>query len=144
MKNEIIYIAVENEGTKVWRPMFAEKLDDETYKINVNNDYDPTDEKLKFLTWRNCVMQNTIIVSWKSVSCSQKIVRNIESLPITAVLRNCWFSVFSSHYFHNFVYVSRKYSAHNSATDAKRRMLAVIAIRKSRKIWRFLLIWTTQ
>ena len=63
LKNEIIYIAVENEGTKVWRPMFAEKLDDETYKINVNNDYDPTDEKLKFLTWRNCVMQNTIIVS---------------------------------------------------------------------------------
>ena len=63
MKNEIIYIAVENEGTKVWRPMFAEKLDDETYKINVNNDYDPMDEKLKFLPSETFVMQNTIIVS---------------------------------------------------------------------------------
>ena len=71
LKNEIIYIAVENEVTKVWRPMFAEKLDDETYKINVNNDYDPTDEKLKFLLGET-VLSKTQLLSHENVLVAVK------------------------------------------------------------------------
>ena len=37
-----------NEGTQVWRPMEAEKLKENIYKIESYPTYDPIDEELKF------------------------------------------------------------------------------------------------
>ncbi len=48
MKREIIYIEILNEGTKVWRPMWAEEISPFCYLIKSFHDYEPSDEELKF------------------------------------------------------------------------------------------------
>ena len=49
MEIEKIYVELKNEGTKVWRPVFAEKLHNGIYKINENLDINFEDEELEFL-----------------------------------------------------------------------------------------------
>lgn len=49
MEFERIYVALKNEGTKVWRPIFAEKLGENIYKLKENFEYDSEDEELEFL-----------------------------------------------------------------------------------------------
>lgn len=49
MKTETIYIYLLDEGTDVWRPVEAENLGDNRYRIiSINND--PEDEKWEFQT----------------------------------------------------------------------------------------------
>lgn len=49
MEFKIIYVALKNEGTKVWRPILAEKLEENIYKIKGYFEYDSEDEELEFL-----------------------------------------------------------------------------------------------
>lgn len=49
MKFEEIYVALKNEGTDVWRPVFAEKIENGVYKIDENFVYNSEDEELEFL-----------------------------------------------------------------------------------------------
>jgi hypothetical protein len=46
---EIIYVALLNEGTDVWRPTTGEKIGDDVFKILATPDYDPDDEQWEFL-----------------------------------------------------------------------------------------------
>jgi len=50
LNEEIIYIPIDDEGTEVWRPMWADRIDDLTYHIKSFPSYDPTDENLRFKT----------------------------------------------------------------------------------------------
>jgi hypothetical protein len=47
---EIIYVAIKNEYPAVWRPMWAERIEELTYRINSYSDYDPELEDLEFVT----------------------------------------------------------------------------------------------
>ena len=47
---EIIYVALINEGTKVWRPMWADNLEGNEYRIKSYPTFDPLDEELQFTT----------------------------------------------------------------------------------------------
>jgi hypothetical protein len=48
IEEEIIYVQLLNEGTQVWRPMWAEKLEENVYLLKSFVDHDPTDEELEF------------------------------------------------------------------------------------------------
>ncbi len=48
IEEEIIYVQLLNEGTQVWRPMWAEKLEENVYLLKSFIDHDPTDEELEF------------------------------------------------------------------------------------------------
>lgn len=50
INEEIVYVALTNEGTKVWRPMWAENLEESVYCIKSYLTYDPLDEELQFTT----------------------------------------------------------------------------------------------
>ena len=46
---EIIYVQLLNEGTKVYRPISARKISDETYVIEKQDLFNPKDEFWEFL-----------------------------------------------------------------------------------------------
>jgi len=48
LNEEIIYVLITNEAVDVWRPMWADKIEDGIYKIKSFANYDPTDEELQF------------------------------------------------------------------------------------------------
>lgn len=48
LNEEIIYVPMINEGIEVWRPMWADNIKDNVYKLKSFSNYDPTDEVLKF------------------------------------------------------------------------------------------------
>jgi hypothetical protein len=50
LNEEIIYVLITNDGVDVWRPIWADKLEDGIYKLKSFPDYDPTDEELQFKT----------------------------------------------------------------------------------------------
>jgi hypothetical protein len=50
INEEIIYVALTNEGTKVWRPMWADNLEEYVYRIKSNSNFDSLDEDLQFTT----------------------------------------------------------------------------------------------
>ena len=50
INEEIIYVTLTNEGTKVWRPMWADYLEENVYCIKSYPNYDPLDEELQFTT----------------------------------------------------------------------------------------------
>jgi len=50
INEEIIYVALTNEGTKVWRPMWADNLEGNVYRIKSYPTFDPLDEELQFTT----------------------------------------------------------------------------------------------
>ncbi|HNE47016.1 MAG TPA: hypothetical protein PK511_10750 [Chitinophagales bacterium] len=60
MEFKKIYVALKNEGTKVWRPILAEKLEENIYKIKEYFIYDSEDEELEFLPGEIviCKMEN--------------------------------------------------------------------------------------
>jgi hypothetical protein len=60
MEFEKIYVALKNEGTKVWRSILAEKLEENIYKIKEDFQYDSEDEDLEFLPGEIvvCKMEN--------------------------------------------------------------------------------------
>lgn len=45
---EVIYVLMTNEGTNVWRPMWADKLEKDVYRIKSFANYDQTAEELQF------------------------------------------------------------------------------------------------
>ena len=50
INEEIIYVALTNEGTNVWRPMWADNLEENMYRIKSYPTFDPADEELQFAT----------------------------------------------------------------------------------------------
>ena len=50
INEEVVYVLITNEAVDVWRPMWAEKIEDNIYKIKSFSNYDPTDEELQFKT----------------------------------------------------------------------------------------------
>ena len=48
LNEEIIYVLITNEAVDVWRPIWADKIEDRVYKIKSFANYDPTDEELQF------------------------------------------------------------------------------------------------
>lgn len=46
--SDTIYVALLDEGTNVWRPVPARRLDDSTYEVLRPTDYDPEDETWEF------------------------------------------------------------------------------------------------
>lgn len=48
-KTDKIYIPLLDEGTPVWRPVMAERLDQERFII-ISQNFDPEDEKWQFST----------------------------------------------------------------------------------------------
>jgi len=48
IEEEIIYVQLLNEGTHVWRPMWAKKLEENVYLVKSFVDHDLTDEELEF------------------------------------------------------------------------------------------------
>ena len=48
IEEEIIYVQLLNEGTQVWRPMWAEKLEENIYRVKTSVDYGQIDEELEF------------------------------------------------------------------------------------------------
>jgi hypothetical protein len=48
MTTDRIYVALLDEGTAVWRPVSALKIDQNTYVILQPDDYDAEDEKWEF------------------------------------------------------------------------------------------------
>lgn len=50
INKEIIYVKLIDEGSIAWRPMWAERLEEFTYRICTNENIDRTDEVLEFET----------------------------------------------------------------------------------------------
>jgi hypothetical protein len=50
INEEIIYVSLIGDGSIVWRPMWAERIDEFTYRICINENIDRTDEVLEFET----------------------------------------------------------------------------------------------
>jgi hypothetical protein len=48
MNQETIFIRLLNEGTDVWRPAVATKIDENVYRIEMPDNYDPEDEEWEF------------------------------------------------------------------------------------------------
>ena len=55
-----IFVKLLNEGTDVWRPVEAVRIDEDVYQINRSNPYDPQDETWEFMpgTMVKCEMKN--------------------------------------------------------------------------------------
>ena len=45
---EVVYVYLLNEGTDVWRPTLAVRLDNLEFKLLSTTDYDPGDEEWEF------------------------------------------------------------------------------------------------
>lgn len=50
LQEEVIYVPMRNEGTSVWRPMWADRMDSGAYRVKSFPGYDPNDEELEFVT----------------------------------------------------------------------------------------------
>jgi hypothetical protein len=48
LNEEIIYVLITNEAVDVWRPMWADRIEETVYRIKSFSNYDPTDEELQF------------------------------------------------------------------------------------------------
>ena len=48
IEKEIIYVQLLNEGTQVWRPIWAERLEENIYLLKSFVDHNPTDVELEF------------------------------------------------------------------------------------------------
>jgi hypothetical protein len=50
IEEEVVYVLITNEPVQVWRPMWADKIENNIYKIKSFSSYDATDEELQFKT----------------------------------------------------------------------------------------------
>ncbi len=48
LNEEVIYVLITNEAVEVYRPIWADKIEEGVYKIKTFSNYDPTDEDLQF------------------------------------------------------------------------------------------------
>ena len=48
LDEEIIYVSLLDEGSDVWRPMWAKRIKEMVYKISTDKNFDRTNEKLQF------------------------------------------------------------------------------------------------
>jgi hypothetical protein len=56
--NETVYVALLNEGVDVWRPVVAESVGFQTYRILGSEDYDPALEAWEFTPGTVVVCEN--------------------------------------------------------------------------------------
>jgi hypothetical protein len=61
MNKEIIFIKLLNEGTEVWRPANATRLDNDTYRIDLSNTFDSEDEEWEFKPGMTVRCENRIL-----------------------------------------------------------------------------------
>jgi len=70
---QIIYIQLLEEGTKVYRPIKAIEITQNLYTILESNEYDTEDEVWEFLSGSNVIVEEKIL-SGKSVLVAIKAV----------------------------------------------------------------------
>jgi hypothetical protein len=70
---QIIYIQLLEEGTKVYRPIKAVEITQDVYRILESNEYDAEDEIWEFLPGSNVIVEEKIL-SGKSVLVAIKVV----------------------------------------------------------------------
>ena len=70
---QIIYIQLLEEGTKVYRPIKAVEITQDVYRILESNEYDAEDEIWEFLPGSNVMVEEKIL-SGKSVLVAIKAV----------------------------------------------------------------------